>query len=39
MADKNGFVRRNRGLFNSGTGPSRTDKKLQEKYFEAARDR
>jgi len=39
MADKRGFVRRNRGLFNSNTGPSHTNKKLQEIYFEAARDR
>ena len=28
MADKRGFVRRNRGLFNSNTGPSHTNKKL-----------
>jgi hypothetical protein len=27
MADKRGFVRRNRGLFNSNTGPSHTNKK------------
>ena len=39
MADKRGFVRRNRGLFNSNTGPSHTNKKLQEIYFEAARHR
>ena len=39
MADKSGFVRRNRGLFNSNTGPSRTNKELQEIYFEAARHR
>ena len=39
MADKRGSVRRNRGLFNSNTGPSRTKKKLQEAYFEAARHR
>jgi len=37
MADKRGFVRRNRGLSNSNTGPSHTNKKLQEIYFEAAR--
>ena len=37
MADKRGFVRRNRGRFNSNTGPSHTNKKLQEIYFEAAR--
>jgi hypothetical protein len=37
MAHKRGFVRRNRGLFNSNTGPSHTNKKLQEIYFEAAR--
>jgi len=28
-----------RGLFNSSTGPSHTNKKLQEIYFEAARHR
>jgi len=39
MADKRGFVRRNRGLFNSNTGPSHTNKKLQEIYFETARHR
>jgi hypothetical protein len=39
MADKSGFVRRNRGIFNSNTGPSHTKKKLQEIYFEAARYR
>jgi hypothetical protein len=39
MAEKRGFVRRNRGLLNSNTGPSRTNKKLQEMYFEAARHR
>jgi len=39
MADKRGFARRNRGLFNSNTGPSHTKKKLQEIYFEAARHR
>ena len=39
MADKRGFVHRNRGLFNSNTGPSHTNKKLQEIYFEAARHR
>jgi len=27
MADKHGFVRQNRGLFNSNTGPSHTNKK------------
>ena len=27
MADKRGFVRQNRGLFNSNTGPSHTNKK------------
>ena len=37
MADKCWFVRRNGGLFNSNTGPSHTNKKLQEIYFEAAR--
>jgi len=37
MADKCEFVRQNRGLFNSNTGPSHTNKKLQEIYFEAAR--
>jgi len=37
MADKLGSVRRNRGLFNSNTGPSHTNKKLQEIYFEAAK--
>ena len=39
MADKRAFVRRNRGLFNSNTGPSHTNKKLHEIYFEAARHR
>jgi len=39
MADKRGSVRRNRGLFNSNTGPSHTSKKLQEIYFEAAKHR
>ena len=39
MADKRGFVRRNRGLFNSNTGPRHTNKKLQEIYFEAGRHR
>jgi len=33
MADKRGFVHRNRGLFNSNTGPSHTNKKLQEIYL------
>ena len=28
--NERGFVRRNRGLFNSSTGPSRSNKKLQE---------
>ena len=37
MADKRGFVRRIRELSNSNAGPSHTDKKLQEIYFEAAR--
>jgi len=37
MADKGGFVRRNKELFNSNTGPSHTNKELQEIYFEAAR--
>jgi len=36
MADKRGIVPRNRGLFNSNTGPNRTNKKLKEIYFEAA---
>jgi len=35
MADKRGFVCQNRGLFNSNTGLSHTNKKLQEIYFEA----
>jgi len=39
MAEKRGFVRRNRGRFNSNTGPSHTKKKLQEIYFEAASHR
>jgi len=39
MAEKRGFVRRNRGLFNGNTGPSHTNKKLKETYFEAARHR
>jgi len=39
MADKRGFVRRNRGIFNSNTRPSHTNKKLQERYFEAVRHR
>jgi hypothetical protein len=39
MADKCGFVGRNRGLFNSNTGLSYTKKKLQEIYFEAAKHR
>jgi hypothetical protein len=38
MAEKRGFVRRNRGLFNSNTGPSPTNK-LQEIYSEAAKHR
>jgi len=37
MADKSGSVRRNRGLSNSNTGSSPTNKKLQEIYFEAAK--
>ena len=37
MADKHGFVRRNRGLFNNNIGPSHTNKKLQEIYFGAAK--
>jgi hypothetical protein len=32
MADKRGSVRRNRGLFNSNTGPSHTNKK-NKKYI------
>jgi hypothetical protein len=39
MADKRGFVCQNRGLFNSNTGPSHTNKKLQETYFDADRQR
>jgi len=39
MADKHGFVRRNRGLFNNNIGPSHTNKKLQEIYFGAAKHR
>ena len=39
IINKSGFVRRNRGTFNSNTGPSHTNKKLQEIYFEAARKR
>jgi hypothetical protein len=39
MADKCRPVCRNRGLFNSNTGPSHTNKKLQEIYFEAAKHR
>jgi hypothetical protein len=39
MADKRGFVCWKRGLFNSNTWPSHTNKKLQEIYFEAARHR
>ena len=39
MAEKRGFVSRNRGLSNSNTGPSQTNKKLQEICFEAARHR
>ena len=39
MADKRGFVCRNRGHFNSNTGPSHTNKKLREIYFEAAKHR
>jgi DNA topoisomerase VI subunit B len=30
MADKRGFVRRNRGLFNCNTAPSHTNKKLKK---------
>jgi hypothetical protein len=37
MADKRRFVRQNRGLFNSNTGPSHINKKLQEIYFEVAK--
>ena len=37
--NKRGFVGRNRALFNSNTGPSHTNKKLQEIYFESARHR
>jgi hypothetical protein len=37
MAEKRGFVRRNRELFNSNTGPSHIYKKLKEIYFEAAK--
>ena len=37
MADRRRPVRRNRGLSNSNTGPSHTNKKLQEIYFEAAK--
>jgi hypothetical protein len=37
MADKLGPVRRNRGLSNNNTGPSHTNKKQQEIYFEAAK--
>ena len=39
MADKRGFFCRNRGLFNNNTGPSHTNNKLQEIYFEAAKHR
>ena len=39
MTDKSGFVRRNRGLLYSNIGPSITNKKLQEIYFEAAKHR
>jgi hypothetical protein len=39
MTDKRGPVRRNRGFSNSSTGPSYTNKKLQEIYFEAAKHR
>jgi len=39
MADKCGIFHRNRGLSKSNTGPSHTNKKLQEIYFEAARHR
>jgi len=35
MADKRRPVHRNRGLPNSNTRPSPTNKKLQEVYFEA----
>jgi hypothetical protein len=34
MAEKRRPVRRNRGLSNSNTGPSGTNKELQEIYFE-----
>jgi hypothetical protein len=34
-----GFARRNRGLFNSNTGPGHINKKQQEIYFEAAKHR
>ena len=37
MTDKRLIVRRNRGLFNSNRGPSHTNKKVPEIYFEAAR--
>ena len=37
--NKRGFVRRNRGLFNSNTGTNHTNKKQQGIYFEAARHR
>jgi hypothetical protein len=37
MAAKRGPVRRNRGLSNGDTGPSDTNKKLQQVYFEAAK--
>jgi len=36
---KRGFVRRNRGLSNSNTSSSHTEKKIKETYFEAARHR
>jgi len=39
MADKRRPARRNRGLSNSNTGPSYTNKKLQEVYFEATKHR
>ena len=33
------IIRRNRGFSNCNTGPSHTNKKLQEIYFEAAKHR
>jgi len=39
MADKRDLFAETEGFFNSNTGPSHTNKKLQEIYFEAAKHR